>query len=158
MVEAKAEEVMTPEVITVKPDTPVREVATLMVEKRLRAVPVVDEGGRLLGVVSEEDLIHQDARVHFPTFFHLLEGYIMLPGSLKRFEKELRQAMGATAEEVMDTDFPVVDPNSDLSQVATCMVEKDCDYLLVMREEELLGMITRADLVRFLAKRGEGGR
>lgn len=158
MAETRAEEVMTREVITVKPDTPVREVASLMAEKRLRAVPVVDEGGRLLGVVSEEDLVHQDARVHFPTFFHLLEGYIMLPGSLKRFEKELRQAVGATAGEVMDTEFPVVSPDSDLTQVATCMVEKDCDYLLVMRGEELLGIITRADLVRFLAVQGEGGR
>ncbi len=157
MAEVRASDAMTREVVTVRPNTPVKELASLMAERRLRAVPVVDEGGRLLGVVSEEGLVHQDARVHFPTFFHLLESYIMLPGSLKRFEKELRQAAGATAEEVMDTDFPVVAPDSDLSQVATCMVERDCDYLLVMRGGELLGIITRADLVRFLADKGESG-
>ncbi len=154
MGEKKASSVMSRHVVSVSPDTPVREVARMMAEKRLRAVPVLDKEGNLLGVVSEKDLVHQDARVHFPTFFHFLEGYIMLPGSLKRFEKELRQAVGATAGEVMDTDYPVIDPDGDLSEVATCMVEKDCEFLLVMREKELLGIITRADLVRFLAEGG----
>ncbi len=157
MAGAKAREVMTREVVTVKPQTPVREVASLMAERKLRAVPVMDEDGRLLGVVSEEDLVHQDARVHFPTFFHFLEGYIMLPGSLKRFEKELRQAVGATAEEVMDREFSAVDPDSDIAEAASCMIEKDCDYLLVMREGELKGIISRADLVRYLAGGGAGG-
>jgi CBS domain-containing protein len=156
MDEVKASSVMTREVISVAPDTPVREVARLMAEKRLRAVPVLDGQGRLLGVVSEEDLVHQDARVHFPTFFHLLEGYIMLPGSLKRFEKELRQAVGATAGEVMDTEFRKVGPDTGLSEVATCMAEKDCEYLLVMQGDKLEGMITRADIIRFLAGQGNG--
>ena len=146
-----ARDIMSREVVTVGPDATVREMAQTMVERRIRCLPVVDGEGRVLGVVDEEDLVHQDARVHFPTFIHFLESYIMLPTSLKRFEKELRQAVGARAAEVMERDFHTVSPLDSVEEVATLMVEKDLEYVLVLEGERLLGVITRADILRTLA-------
>ncbi len=142
---------MSGEVITVGLEATVKEMAQMMVENRIRCLPVVDEEGRVLGVVDEEDLVHQDARVHFPTFIHFLESYIMLPTSLKRFEKELRQAVGATAGEVMEKDFQAVSPLDSVEKTATLMVEKDLEYVLVLEDERLQGVVTRSDILRTLA-------
>ncbi|MBC7229275.1 MAG: CBS domain-containing protein [Actinobacteria bacterium] len=146
-----ARDIMSREVITVGPEATVKEMAQIMVENRIRLLPVVGEDGRVLGVVDEEDLVHQDAKVHFPTFIHFLESYIMLPGSLKRFEKELRQAVGATAGEVMESDFPAVGPLVSVEEVATLMVEKDLEYVLVLEEGRLEGVVTRQDILRTLS-------
>ncbi len=154
MAEITAKTIMTSDIVSVRTDTPVTEVARLMADNRLRAVPVFDEQDVLVGVVSEEDLVHQDARVHYPTFFHFLEGYIMLPGSLKKFESELKKAVGATAGEVMDTSYPTASPDSDISEIATSMVDKDYEYVLVVSDGALQGIITRADVVRALAQGG----
>ena len=146
-----ARDIMSRDVITVGLEATVKEMAQAMVENRIRCLPVVDEEGRVLGVVDEEDLVHQDARVHFPTFIHFLESYIMLPTSIKRFEKELRQAVGAKAAEVMESDFHAVSPLDSVEEVATLMVEKDLEYVLVLEEGRLQGVITRADILRTLA-------
>ena len=145
-----AREIMSPDPLTVKPDTPVKEIAQTMVEKRIRCMPVVDEGGKVIGVVDEEDLVHQDAKIHFPTFIHFLESYIMLPSSLNRFEKELRQAVGSIAHDVMEKDFNTVGPGDSVEEVATLMVDKDLEYVLVIEDGGLLGVITRADILKTL--------
>lgn len=152
MPEITAKTIMTSDIVSVRTDTPVTELAGLMAGKRLRAVPVFDPQDQLVGVVTEEDLVHQDARVHYPTFFHFLEGYIMLPGSMKKFENDLKKAVGATAEEVMDTSYPVAGLDSDISEIATRMVEKDYEYVLVVDDGVLQGIITRTDVVRALAQ------
>jgi CBS domain-containing protein len=99
--------------------------AQIMVENRSRCLPVVDEAEKIIGVVDEEDLVHQDAKIHFPTFIHFLESYIMLPSSLNRFERELRQAVGSTARDVMEKEYHAVDPLDSVEEVATLMVDKD---------------------------------
>jgi CBS domain-containing protein len=157
MTSITARTIMSTNIFSARTDTPVSELAGLMAENRLRAVPIFDEQEQLIGVVTEEDLVHQDARVHYPTFFHFLEGYIMLPGSLKKFENELQKAVGATAGEVMDTRYPTAGPDSDINEIATRMVEKDHEYILVVDDGTLIGVITRADIVRALAKEGASG-
>jgi CBS domain-containing protein len=153
LVEVKtAREIMSPEPITVDPDTPVKEMAQIMLDKRIRCLPVVDEEGTLVGVVDEEDLIHQDAKIHFPTFIHFLESYIMLPSSLNRFERELRQAVGSKARDVMKEKYHTVSPTDSVEEVATLVVDKDLEYVLVVEEERLLGIVTRADLLKTLTE------
>jgi len=149
-----ARDIMNANLITVSPETTVTEMARIMVENRIRCLPVVDESGKLLGVVDEEDLVHQDARVHFPTFIHFLESYIILPSSLKRFEKELRRAVGSRASDVMDEEVVTVDPLCSVEEVATLMVDRDLEYVLVQEGDALVGVITRADILRAMASEG----
>jgi len=141
---------MSPNPMTVGSETPVKDIAQIMVENRIRCLPVVDDEGKVLGVVDEEDLVHQDAKIHFPSFIHFLDSYIMLPSSLNRFEKELRQAVGSVARDVMEKDYRAVNPTDTVEEVATLMNDKDLEYVLVVEDSKLLGLITRADILKTL--------
>lgn len=148
-----AREIMTTDPITVGPEAKVKEMAEIMVKNHIRLLPVVDEEGKLMGVVDEEDLVHQDAKVHFPTFIHFLESYIFLPSSLKRFEKELRQAVGSKALDVMGEKPHSVAPNDKIDDIATWMVDRELEYVLVVEDKRLQGVITRADILKTLSGR-----
>ncbi len=148
-------EIMSTDLIKTSPDTEVRELARLMVEKRISCIPVEDAEGNLLGLVTEDDLVHQDARIHFPTFFHFLESYIMLPGSFSRFERDLQKAVGAKALEVMNSKPVKVSPDTDVESVATLMVDHDVEYVLAMEGEKLAGIVTRTDILKAIAAGGE---
>lgn len=147
-----AREIMSRDPITVGPKATVKEMAEIMVQNRIRCLPVLDEEGRLLGVVDEEDLVHPEARVHFPTTIHFLDSYIFLPSSLKDFEKELHKAVGSRAADVMVESPPTVGPDEDVSEVATLMLEKDMEYVMVVEDFKLLGVITQADLLKDLTE------
>ena len=147
-----AREIMSPDPLTVDPETPVKDIAQKMLENRIRCLPVVDSDGKLLGVVDEEDLVHQDAKIQFPSFIHFLDSYIMLPSSLNRFQKELRQAVGSVAHDVMEEEYRAVGPLDSVEKVATLMVDKDLEYVLVVEEEKLMGVITRADILKTLTE------
>lgn len=147
-----AQEIMSPDPLTVDPETPVKDIAQMMLENRIRCLPVVDPDGKVLGVVDEEDLVHQDAKIHFPTFLHFLDSYIMLPSSLNRFQRELRQAVGSVAHDVMEEEYRAVNPTDSVEKVATLMVDKDLEYVLVVEEEKLKGVITRADILKTLTE------
>lgn len=143
---------MSPHPITVSPEASVKEMAQIMVDNRIRCLPVVDESGKLLGVVDEKELVHPEARIHFPTPIHFLDSYIFLPSSLKEFEKELRQAVGAKAADVMDEEPATVEPGKSVGEIVSMMVRKDLPYVLVVGDGRLEGVITRADLLKDLAE------
>ncbi|HAW59995.1 MAG TPA: hypothetical protein DCW86_00800 [Actinobacteria bacterium] len=151
MSELKARNVMSKEVLVVEKGTLVKEVAKLFTEKKIGGAPVVDENGKLVGIVTEGDLIMQDVRIHFPTYIHLLDGFIFLQ-SFGRFERELKKAVGARAEDVMTPDVVTVSEDTPLEEIATLMVEKDVSRLPVLRGDKIVGMVTKGDIVRAIAR------
>lgn len=146
----KVKDVMTKEVITVSPDTPVKEIAELMIEKGIGGVPVVEEE-RIVGIVTEEDLIMKNVKLHFPTYIQLLDAVIYLE-SLKKYEEELRRAVGATAKDVMTKEVVTVSPEEELEEAATLMVEKGISRLPVVDNGKLVGIITKRDILRSISK------
>ncbi|MDO8672122.1 MAG: CBS domain-containing protein [Dehalococcoidia bacterium] len=147
----KVEEIMTRDVLTVRTDTPVGDVARILVEKDLTGVPVVDEAGRVVGLIEEKDLIVKDARLHFPSYITILDSIVYLGGT-KHFEEELRKFLATTASEIMDQDPKVVTPESEISDLATLMVEEDANPVPVVKDHKLVGIVSRADLVKLLAR------
>jgi CBS domain-containing protein len=146
-----AKDIMTPDPVTVTRELPVTEAAHLMSEKRVGALPVLDGAGKLVGLVTEGDLIMQDAKVHFPTYLHLLGGFIFYPGSTERFESDLKKAVGATVADVMTTDPITVSPDATVEDVATLLVEQEVSRLPVMDGGTLVGIISKSDIVRAIA-------
>jgi CBS domain-containing protein len=146
-----AKDIMTPDPVTVTRELPVTEAAHLMSEKRVGALPVLDGAGKLIGLVTEGDLIMQDAKVHFPTYLHLLGGFIFYPGSTERFESDLKKAVGATVADVMTTDPITVSPDATVEDVATLLVEQEVSRLPVMDGGTLVGIISKSDIVRAIA-------
>jgi CBS domain-containing protein len=145
-------EVMTRDVVTLHPDQPVQEAADVLAGKAIGAAPVVDFGGRLIGLLRDEDLIVSEARLHVPTVISFLGADLVLPSSLHRFEHELKKAAGATVGDVMITEFHVAKPDDTLDGVAAEMHDRDVTHVPVVDDGKLVGIVARGDLVRFLAR------
>ncbi|TAL15923.1 CBS domain-containing protein [bacterium] len=142
-----ARDLMTREVHTVTPNTGLKELAKLFAEKRVGGFPVV-EAGRVVGVVTESDLIHRDERIHIPTFFTLFDAVLPLGGE-KKFEEEMRKMAATTVAEIMTQDPIVLSPDATLTQMATAMGEKGVHTLPVVDAEgKLVGVVGKLDLIR----------
>ena len=146
--------VMSKPVVTVKSDTAIEEAARLLAEHQFGALPVIDDDERLVGLLRDDDLIVQDARLHMPTVINLLGGVIVWPGSLHRLDDEMRKLTASTVVDAMDDDPATVGPADSLELVATLMHDKDVTHLPVVDGDgHLLGIVARGDLVRALAGR-----
>jgi len=112
-------------------------------------VPVVDQQVHLIGIVTETDLVVQNANVHFPTFLQILDARIYLTNT-RRFEDELRKALGTIAADVMTCDVKTVKPDDDISVAATLMVDKGLNPIPVVENDKLVGIISRSDIIRHI--------
>ena len=144
-------EVMTkvPAVLTFRPEDRVEDAARALSDRRIGGAPVVDADGRVVGLLSDDDLIVQEARLHVPTVITVLGAYIPIPGQRHELEEELRKAAGATVGDVMDDDPRVCREDDTLEQVATVLHDRDISRLPVVTDDgTLVGIVSRGDLVR----------
>lgn len=147
MADQTVRDIMTPDPITVESALGVTEAARLMVDQGVGAMPVVD-GGKLVGLVTEGDLIMKDIRLEYPTYIHLLDGFIMYPPSTTRFEHELKKAVAATVGDVMTAEPFTVQADASVEDVATLLVDRDVSRLPVLDGDELVGIVTKSDVLR----------
>lgn len=147
-------QVMTTDVVTFAPDDTVEAAARVMIEKQIGGAPVVDPDGRLVGLLSDDDLIVSESRLHVPTVVTVLGAYLELPSSVDRFESELRKAVGAKVADVMTADPPVCSEDDTVEQVATTMHEHAISRLPVVREGRVVGIVSRGDIVRSIIRPG----
>jgi CBS domain-containing protein len=142
----KAVDLMTPDVITIAPDTPVLAIARLLAERHISAVPVTDRDRRVLGLVSEADLLRQvgDYEDDKPGFFTAL---FSDPATLA---VKYAKAHGRTAADVMTPDPVAVTEDTTAAEIAKLLDRKHVRRVLVLRDKRLVGVVTRADLLRAL--------
>ncbi|NKE44902.1 CBS domain-containing protein [Roseomonas frigidaquae] len=137
---------MTSEVVTVPPATPVLSIARLLAERGISAVPVLEGTGKLLGIVTEADLIRRLAgEVDHPTSW-----LGNLFANAERDAARYARAHGATAADVMSTDIASVGPATPAAEVAHLMEDRSIRRVLVVQDGKLLGIVSRADLLRAL--------
>jgi CBS domain-containing protein len=146
-----AKDIMTKEVITIREDTPVSEVAQLLTEKHISGVPVLNSNHEIVGIVCESDIIDQTKRVHLPTVVNLM-GYIVFLESGKKFEKELKKMIGLIAADIMTREVRTVNPETPLEEIATLMAEFNVHSIPVLEGKKLVGIIGKKDIVRSLAR------
>lgn len=139
---------MTRDVLTVNPDTPVPQIVRVLAGQAISGLPVVD-GERVVGVVSEGDLMMREKPLHMPATISFLGEALMLD-SRKQFEDEFRRHFGAVARDIMTTKVITVEPDMLLSKAAQIMVDHDVKRLPVVDQGRLVGILTRKDLVRAL--------
>lgn len=150
---ATARDIMTPDPVTVAPELPVTDAAKLMIEKRIGALPVIQDE-KLIGLVTEGDLIMSDVKVEFPTYIDLLSGFIFYPPSVRRFENELKKAVGAEVKDVMTREPVTVTADTPVEDLATVMVDRDVSRLPVLDGGKLVGIISKSDIVRSIVSEG----
>lgn len=142
-----ARDVMTREVVTVIEDTTIRELARIITTHRIGSVPVVDGEGKLVGIVTETDLIEQDKSFHIPTVISLFDWVIYLE-SEKKFEKELKRMTAVTVGDICAREVITVDPDTPVSRIADIMSGKKIHAVPVVEEGKLVGIVSRIDLIR----------
>lgn len=146
-------DVMSTPVVTLGPDDKVEHAADLLAEKNVGSLPVVDDEGKLVGILRDDDLIASEARVHVPTFINFLGLAMPFPGEMKHLERELKKIAGATVRDVMQTDPPTVSPDATLEDVATIMHDQGANSVPVVdSDNKVVGIVARADIVRFIAR------
>jgi len=141
---------MQAEVVTIGPDATVRELADLLASSKISGVPVVDAGGAVVGVVTEGDIVLQDAGLHFPHYIQFLDSTIYLE-SVSKFEERFRRTFGTKVGDIMSSEVVSVAPAASVYDVATLMADSDVNRLPVLEEGRLVGIITRADVVKAIA-------
>jgi CBS domain-containing protein len=139
-------DIMVEDVVAVGPETPVREVAALMLERRISGVPVVDAERRVLGIVSEGDLIR---RPEIETD-HARTGWLGIFVSAEDRARDFVKSHGRKAGEIMTRPAICVSPGTPLTEVVRLMERSRVKRLVVVEDGKLAGLVTRADLVRAL--------
>jgi len=147
----KVRDIMTTDVVSVKKETTIRELAELFTTRRVGSIPVVDDSGNLIGIVTESDLIEQDKSLHIPTVISLFDWVIYLE-SEKKFEKELQKMTGQTVGDIYTDKVETVTPDTLVSDVADLMSSKKLHALPVVEGKRLVGIVSRIDLIRTMVK------
>ena len=127
------------------PDETVEAAIKLFAESDISGAPVVD-GGRLVGIVTEGDLIFRDADIKAPGFLDILGGLIPL-GSWDEYRKEALKSAGVTVDEVMTRELITISPDASLAEASTIMAEKRVKILPVAEDDTLRGIVTRMDIL-----------
>ena len=147
-----AGEIMDADVPAISPDADARAAIELLAKTDLGAIPVVDGERRVVGIVSESDLVigDEEADLHLPHYLNIMGGIVFV-GSMKGFEERLEKAFATKVSELMTSDPVVVRDDDDAELVARTIAEKHHNHLPVVDGEGCLaGLVTRADALAAL--------
>ncbi len=133
---------------TVTPDTDVETVIAVLRKNELPGVPVVNDGGRCVGIVTETDLVlpDDDGDLHLPHYVNIFGGTVFIE-PLKRFEDKLRKAFASTATDMMTEDPVTVTPDTTVDEAAGIIHETGHNRLPVVEHGRLVGVVTRVDVL-----------
>lgn len=145
-------DIMTKDVVTVKKETNLRELAGIFETRRFGSLPVVDEAGGLIGIVSASDLIEQGRNLHIPTVISIFDWVIPLQGE-RTLERELQKMTAQTVGEICSNDVVTIAPGDPVSTAADVMSERKLHALPVVEGSKLVGIISRIDIIRNLVQK-----
>jgi len=127
---------------------PVEQVIRVLREHELPGVPVVNEGGRCVGIITEADLViaGENDELHLPHYVQLFGGVVFLE-SISHFEERLRKAFASTAEDMMTPDPVTIEPSATVREAARLIARKKHNRLPVVEHGRLVGVVTRVDVL-----------
>lgn len=143
----KAEDIMETKVISITPDTNIAKAAKILLDNHINGVPVVDYDEELVGILCQSDLIFQQKEVPLPPILSILDSIIPLSSSDK-LEKELEKLSASTVEQAMVKDPVTVNADTNLSEIATLMVERHFHTIPVVEGKKLIGIIGKEDILK----------
>jgi len=147
----KVRDIMTTDVVSAKRDTPVNELAKLMGARDISGVPVLDDDGSVVGVVTELDMIVRNTRLDMPRFIQILDlGRIPLERR-SDYEHRMRHMLGTRAEDLMSEEVVTVGPDDGVEDLAELMVKRRVNPVPVVENGKLVGIVSRADIIDMMA-------
>jgi len=146
----KAKDIMEKNVISVFPDTDITKAVEILINNHINGVPVVDEKGKIKGVLCQSDLIFQQKELPIPPILTILDGIIPLSSS-KKFEKEFQKTSAIKVQQAMVTEVVTVTPETPLQEIAALMVKKHFHTIPVVENNRIAGIIGKEDVLKTLA-------
>jgi CBS domain-containing protein len=147
----KAIDVMTKAPVTVSPDMEITQAAKLLLVRKINGVPVVDDQGKLVGILCQSDLIVQQKKMPIPSVFTFLDGIISLT-SMKHLEKEALKITATTVAHAMTVNPVAINPETTIETVAALMVDKKFHTLPVVADGKLVGIVGKEDVLKTLMR------
>ena len=146
-------DVMDADPVSVTPETPVQDVVRRLREHELGGLPVVNEGGRVIGIITDSDLVMagDEGDLHLPHFIELFGGIVFLE-SLHKFEERLQRALASKARDMMTEDPTTIDADASLHDAGRLMTRSKHNRLPVVEHGRLVGMLTRVDVLDGLTR------
>jgi CBS domain-containing protein len=144
-------DIMDPDPVTVSPDDDVETVVGLLRKHDVPGLPVVNDAGRCVGIVTEADLVIPDEQgdLHIPHYLELFGGVVFLE-PLRRFEGRLRKAFASKVRDLMTPDPVTVAPSASVREAARVITERHHDRLPVVEHGRLVGLVSRVDVLAAL--------
>jgi len=149
-----AKDIMTKDIITVEPDTSIEALASILMKNEISGVPVVDESGALYGIVTENDLISQNKRLHIPTVVNFMGAAVYLESS-KKFEQDVKRMCATKVADICTRAVVSISEDAPLIDIATIMTEKRVHPLPVIRGGKVVGIVGKRDLLKAMARQTE---
>jgi CBS domain-containing protein len=150
---ATVREIMETGVATVHPDDTIESVLRTLRDHELPGIPVVNEGQRCVGIITEADLIMagEEEDLHLPHYFELFGGIVFLE-STKKFEERLRKATGSLARDLMTANPITISPDASVEEAARVIARRKHNRLPVVEHGRVVGLVTRADVLGALVE------
>jgi len=143
-----AADIMTRDVFTVTPETSVEELGRLFVDLNKNALPVIDAEKKLVGVVTQTDLVEQDRPLHIPTVISIFD-WVFYLDSEKQFRKEVEKVTARTVGEICRRDPQTCKAETPVAELAQLMVDKKVHLIPVVDDRQVvLGVVARLDIIR----------
>lgn len=145
-------EIMDPDAVTIGPEADVETAIRLMRDTDVPGLPVINEGGRCIGIVTETDLVLADEQgdLHLPHYIELFGGVIYLE-PLKRFEDRLRKAFASEVKDLMTQDPDTIESSASVREAAKIIAASGHNRLPVTEHGRFVGLVTRVDVLDALA-------
>ncbi len=139
--------------VTVRLDATVEQVLSVLSQHELHGVPVTNDAGRCVGIITEADLVlaGEEQDLHLPHYVELFGGLIFLE-SHRHFEERLRKAVAATAEDMMTADPETIAPDATVPEAARVIAQTRHNRLPVVEHGRLVGVVTRLDVLEALTR------
>ncbi len=144
-------EIMTAQIATVEPGTPIAEVARLMVRADISGVPVIDPAnGELVGLITELEMIERQTNFDMPTYTRVLDATFVI--AERDSEEKLARILATTARELMQETVYSIREDASIEEVATLMFERKVNPVPVISlDGQVIGIVSRSDIVRLMA-------
>lgn len=148
MIYLLAKDIMTKDVFTIHKDDKVEDAIKLLLEKNISGLPVVDDEFKIVGIVTEGDLIYRSKNFHFPLYYSIFDSYIFLENP-SMIEEQLEKMTGYKISDVMTKNVCTAMENASLNDISTLMTEKDVNRIpIVDQNDKLIGIVARKDIIK----------
>lgn len=146
-----AREIMTKDVITVRPDDKVDKATHILLENKISGIPVVDADDRVVGIITEKDLIIRASELKVPFYLTLFDSIIFLENPI-RFNNDIKKYTASLVKDAMSPKVFTVEEDTPVSEIVAIMQKRAINRLPVVRHGKLVGIVTRNDILKSLVK------